>query len=107
MVKEKQSDKYLGEIFHTDGLSRSALETIRARQGKIKAVSYEIRAIIEDYRSEVVGGALCGIELWKLCALPSLLSSCSTWMEVTPQAIEIAEQLQLDFLRLLFFEYYY
>ena len=37
-----------------------------------------------------------------MCALPSLLSSCYTWMEVTPQAIEIAEQLQLDFLRLLF-----
>ena len=54
-VQEKQFDKYLGEIFHSDGLSRSALETIRARTGKIKAVSFEIRAIIEDYRSEVVG----------------------------------------------------
>ena len=47
-VQEKQSDKYLGEIFHTDGLSRSALETIKARAGKIEVVSYEIRAIIED-----------------------------------------------------------
>ena len=102
MVQEKESDKYLGEIFHSKGLSRSALETIRARTGKIKAVSYEIRAIIEDYRSEVVGGALCGLELWRMCALPSLLSSCSTWLEVTPEAVEIAEQLQLDFLRLLF-----
>ena len=72
VVQEKQSDKYLGEIFHTDGLSRSALETIKARAGKIKAVSYEIRAIIEDYRSEIVGGALCGLELWKICALPLL-----------------------------------
>ena len=99
-LKEKESDKYLGEIFHTDGLGRSALETIKARAGKIKAVSYEIKAIIEDYRAEVVGGALCGIELWQMCALPSLLSSSSTWLEITPEAIEIAEQLQLDFLRL-------
>ena len=37
-----------------------------------------------------------------MCALPSLLSSSSTWLEITPEAIEIAEQLQLDFLRLLF-----
>jgi len=43
-VQEKQFDKYLREIFHSDGLSRSALETIRARTGKIKAVSFKIRA---------------------------------------------------------------
>ena len=47
-LKEKESDKYLGEIFHTDGLGRSALETIKARAGNIKAVSYEIKAIIEE-----------------------------------------------------------
>ena len=85
-------------------MSRSALETIKARTGKIKAVSYDIRAIIEDSRSEIVGGALCGLELWRMCALPSLLSSCSTWMEVKPEAVEIAEQLQLNFLRFLFKE---
>ena len=68
-LKEKESEKYLGEIFHTGGLGRSALETIKSRAGKIKAVSYEIKAIIEDYRAEVVGGALCGIELWQMCAL--------------------------------------
>ena len=72
-LKEKEFDKYLGEIFHTDGLGRSALETIKARAGKIKAVGYEIKAIMEDYRAEVVGGALCGIELWQMCALPLLL----------------------------------
>lgn len=101
-VKEKESDKYLGEMFHRDGLSRSVEETIKSRTGKIKAVSWEIKAIVEDYRAEVVGGALCGVELWTMCALPSLLSSSSTWQEITPEAIEIAEQLQLDFLRMLF-----
>ena len=101
-VKEKESDKYLGEMFHRDGLSRSVEETIKSRAGKIKAVSWEIKAIVEDYRAEVVGGALCGVELWTMCALPSLLSSSSTWQEITPEAIEIAEQLQLDFLRMLF-----
>ena len=101
-VKEKESDKYLGEMFHRDGLARSVEETIISRAGKIKAVSWEIKAIVEDYRAEVVGGALCGVELWTMCALPSLLSSSSTWQEITPEAIEIAEQLQLDFLRMLF-----
>ena len=101
-LKEKESDKYLGEIFHSAGLARSALETIKARAGKIKAVSYEIKSIMEDYRAEVVGGALCGIELWQLCALPSLLSSCSTWFEISPEAVELAEQIQLDFLWTLF-----
>ena len=57
-LKEKELNKYLGEIFHTDGLGRSALETIKARAGKIKAVGYEIKALMEDYRAEVVGGAL-------------------------------------------------
>ena len=40
-------------------MSTSALETIKAKAGKNKAVSYEIRAIIEDYRAEIVCGALC------------------------------------------------
>jgi hypothetical protein len=57
-VKEKESDKYLGEMFHWDGLSRSVEETIISRVGKIKAVSWEIKAIVEDYRAEVVGGAM-------------------------------------------------
>ena len=83
-------------------MSTSALETIKAKAGKIKAVSYEIRAIIEDYRAEIVCGALCVLDLWRMCALPSLLSSCSTWMEVKPEAVKIAEQLQLNFLGLLF-----
>ena len=41
VVQVKQPDEYLGELFKTYGLFRSALETIIARRGKIKAVSYE------------------------------------------------------------------
>ena len=102
VVKEKECDKYLGEIFHSESLDRSVLETIKARSGKINAVSREIKAIIEDYRADVVGGALCGLELWRLCVLPSLLASCGTWVEASPATIEVAEQLQLNFLRQLF-----
>ena len=68
-LKEKEYDKYLGEIFNSAGLGRSAPETIKARDGKIKAAGYEIKAIMEDYKAEIVGWALCGIKLWP--CLPS------------------------------------
>ena len=36
-VKEKDKDKYLGDILHQGGLSCSVMATVKDRSGKVKA----------------------------------------------------------------------
>jgi hypothetical protein len=42
-VKQKVSDKYLGQVLHCDGVEASATATVQERMGKIKGATMEIR----------------------------------------------------------------
>merc|ERR1711888_558654 len=57
ITHEKVSDKWLGDIFHQAGLAASVTGTIQDREAKVKGACYEAAAIIEDWRSQCVGGA--------------------------------------------------
>ena len=39
VVKERVSDKYLGQVLHSGGLEDSALATVKERSGKIKGAT--------------------------------------------------------------------
>ena len=56
ITKEKVCDKWLGDMFHQDGLAASVLATVRDRDAKIKGACYEVAAIVEDWRSQSIGG---------------------------------------------------
>ena len=56
MTKSKESDKYLGDIIHRDGLAASVEATIRDRKGRITSATLEIKAVIDDYRMQALGG---------------------------------------------------
>ena len=62
-------DKWLGDYLHTDGLAASVLETIIQREGKVKGAALEIAAIVDDWRSHVVGGFVSGLLLWESCCI--------------------------------------
>ena len=55
-VKEKESDKYLGQVLHGGGLSESALATVKERAGRIKGATFEIKSIIEEFQMQTLGG---------------------------------------------------
>ena len=57
-VKEKISDKYLGDLFHSDGLAASVDATVVDRTGKIKGGMVEIAALLEDFRLQAIGGLM-------------------------------------------------
>ena len=78
-VKERVSDKYLGQVLHGGGLDDSALATVRERAGKIKGVSMEIKTIIEEFEMQAMGGLMAARELWERALIPSLLSGSGTW----------------------------
>ena len=50
-MKEKVSDKYLGDFIHGGGVAKSAEVTVIERCGRMLCTNNEIRAIVEDCRS--------------------------------------------------------
>ena len=100
-MKEAQTDKWLGQQISAKGLADSVLKTIEAKEGKIKAACLEIAAVVEDWRSQVVGGMDSALTMWEACCVPSLLHGAGTWVEITPAAERRLEALQNWFVRLI------
>ena len=70
MILEKQEEKYLGDILSIEGLSESVQCTVKDREGKVKGSIYELRAIIEDFRMQAVGGIEAALDLYESCVGP-------------------------------------
>ena len=100
-VKEKSHDKYLGDILHQGGCADSVMATVRDREGKVKAAMLEAAAIVDDFRSQCVGGFMVAVDLWELAILPTLLNNAGTWTEMDKVTEERLEELQLFFVRLI------
>ena len=57
-MKRKESDKYLGQILHTNGARASCEATISDRESKIKGATFEIQSIVEDFKMQAIGGKM-------------------------------------------------
>ena len=75
--------------------------TIKKRMGIARKSIYEIKTIIEDSRSKVVGGIKTGILLWKSCVQPFLLNNCSSWLDIRKADMDKLVKLQNLFLNVL------
>ena len=82
-TKVKEKFKWLGQILSEGGLSQSVLATVEDREGKIRGACLEIVQIINDWRSEAVGGMDTAILLWEVCCIPSLLHGAGTWTDIS------------------------
>ena len=51
-VKQKVSDKYLGQVLHSGGVET----TVQERSGRIKGATMEIRSMVEEYQMQAFGG---------------------------------------------------
>ena len=101
VTKEKVADKWLGNLFHQNGLAASVMATIMERQPKVKAACYEAAAIIDDWRMQCIGGFLCAIDIFELAILPTLLYNADTWVVISKEALEKLEDIQHFFIRLV------
>ena len=79
--------------------SESITLTINKRIGIAKKAVYEIRSIVEDSRSQVVGGIKTGLLLWNSCVLSFLLNNSGTWINMKKSDIERLSRLQNLFLK--------
>ena len=99
-LKEKMSDKYLGQVIEKN-LAKSALATVQDRSGKIKGAAIEIKSIIEDYKMQHFGGLMAAWELWERALVPSLLSGAGTWLGLTKETIDLCDNLQNFYWRVI------
>ena len=79
----------VGDIFHQAGLGASVTATIQDREAKVKGAS------------QCAGGARSALDLLELAILPTLLYNSETWVEISKEAEEKLENLQLFFVRLI------
>ena len=77
-VKQKISDKYLGQMLHSGGVECSSEATVKDRSGRIKGAAMEIRAVVEEFQMQAFGGLVAARELWERAFIPSLLSGAGT-----------------------------
>ena len=93
--------KYLGDWVSFD-LSQSVHTTVMKRLGVAKLAIYEIRAVVEDRRSEVLGGVTVGLAIWEATVEPMLYHNAETWQNISTKTIKVLKDLYLYFFRCLF-----
>ena len=70
-MKQVTVEKYLGmQLAATAAASVTA--TVNKRLGLATRAIYEARAVIEDHRSQAVGGIVAAFEIWERSAIPML-----------------------------------
>ena len=100
-MKAKESEKWLGQQISGGGLAESVAATVAAREPKIRAACLEIANIVNDWRSQAIGGMETAIILWESLCIPSLLHGAGTWTQISATTEKKLEQLQQWFLRLV------
>jgi hypothetical protein len=101
-TKLKEQFKWLGQILSSGGLSESVAATIQDREGKIRGACLEISQIINDWRSQAVGGMDTALLLWEVCCIPSLLHGAGTWTDITEATEKKLNAIQNWYFRLIY-----
>ena len=72
-MKEKLTEKWLGDIIDVKGNKESSLASINERKYRIFNSINETVAIIEDSRLNRLGSMKSAVSIWELAILPALL----------------------------------
>ena len=102
LVKQRASDRYLGQVLHEGGLEKCAEATVSERAGRIRGATMEIKSIIEDFQMQAMGGMMAAWELWERSLVPKLLSGAGTWFGgECKEAVKICDDLQNFYWRVM------
>ena len=88
-------------MISSNGLEASVEVTIAYRQGKMIGKMFEMKAIMEDFRLQVVGGMAGAIDVWEMGICAKLLASCGSWVGCGKPASRQLNQLQDSNLRMV------
>ena len=74
-MQSKSEEKWLGEYMSDKRLEKSVEATINHRFGKVFSAIFELKAVIEDLRFQMIGGLKCGIDIWEVAMILSFYRS--------------------------------
>lgn len=57
--------------------------------------------MVDDCRSQVVGGLTAGLQIWESVVIPMLLNNSDTWQDISSKTLKKLENFQLSFVRCL------
>ena len=75
--------KYLGDWLDCCGLDESVVLTVNKRKFHTLKLAQDIRKIVDDYRSNALGGLVVGLDIWEVAVVPMLLYNSETWIGVS------------------------
>ena len=101
VLKKKSVVTYLGDELSAGGLAASVEATIQTREAKVKGAIYELKALCEDYRMQVVGGMMGALDIYNTCIVSSLLNNSSVWINIHENSIKRLDALQNLFVKTL------
>ena len=93
-MKQSNEEKYLGEMINSGGLSDSVTATVAKRTGRVLQAIFEIRTVIDDCRSHVIGGLVTALEIWEMAVIPYVTSNCEMWVKISAKTIQKLDKLQ-------------
>ena len=99
IVKEKSSEKWLGDFINGAGVKESTLTTIKERKFRIMCIINETISIIEDSRMHKLNGMKCAVNIWELAIVPALLNNGCAWSVLDKRVQQELEYFQSHMLR--------
>ena len=85
------------------GVANPALRVIYRELGNPNFLCkfFTNQQIVNDWRTEAVGGMESALMLWEACCIPSLFHGSGSWMEIPSQTVHKLNFLQRWFVRLV------
>ena len=100
-MSESETEKYLGDYFHSEGNDLSVVTTVKRRLGKAMSAITDIKNVVNDVRSDVVVAIKTGIEIFELSVIPFVLFNSEVWDHIPSEAMKLLNKIHLTFLRTL------
>ena len=103
ITEPSKSEVYLGDVLaEGSSLAASTEASVARNMARCKGTMYEVRAIMEDFRMQAIGGMAGAWDLWEAGICASLLSNCSTWVKMSAETEKKLNQFQNTYLRLIY-----
>ena len=98
-LKEKTSEKWLGDVIHVSGNKASTLASINERKIRIYNAINEVISIIEDSRINKLGSGSFARKVWELAIVPALINNSDCWEVHNKEVQKELEKFQTAYFR--------
>ena len=85
VTEPSKAEVYLGAgdvLAEGSSLAANTEASVARNMARCEGTMSRVRAIMEDFRIQAIGGMAGALDLWEGGICPSLLANCSTWVMI-------------------------